>query len=112
MLHASAVFRRWGFTVKPQVFPSPPPWATHISLPCRDKGYERPSFCSGTSAQHKMGKGAIFSPAHESWRKHPMLNPKLRHMFPGFGYAVAIFSTYCAGEWFYNRMSGKKGGHH
>ena len=76
------------------------------------EGYERPSFCSGTSAQHNMGKGAIFSPAHESWRKHPMLNPKLRHMFPGFGYAGAIFSTYCAGEWFYNRMSGKKGGHH
>ena len=24
--HASAVFRRFGFTVKPQVSPSPPPW--------------------------------------------------------------------------------------
>ena len=32
--HASAVFRRWGFTVKPKVSPSPPPWGyllNHIS---------------------------------------------------------------------------------
>jgi hypothetical protein len=40
-----------------------------------------------------------------------MLQVRLRHMFPGFGYAAAIFGTYCAGEWFMNRMSGK-GGHH
>jgi hypothetical protein len=71
-------------------------------------------FVSSSKQRHptaKMGKGAIFSPAHESWRKHPMLQVKLRHMFPGFGYAVAIFSTYCAGEWFYNRITGKKAGH-
>ena len=42
-----------------------------------------------------MGKGSIFSPQHEAWRNHPMLQVKLRHMFPGFGYALAIFST-CA----------------
>ena len=71
-------------------------------------------FVSSSKQRHptaKMGKGAIFSPAHESWRKHPMLQVKLRHIFPGFGYAVAIFSTYCAGEWFYNRITGKKAGH-
>ena len=27
------------------------------------------------------------------------------------GYATAIFATYCAGEWFYNRITGKGGGH-
>ena len=62
-----------------------------------------------------MGKGSIFSPQHESWRQHPMLQVKYRHMFPGLGYASAIFFTYCTVEWFYNRFSSKKhdaGGHH
>jgi len=59
-----------------------------------------------------MGKGAIFSPEHEAWRNHPMLKVKYRQMFPGLGYATAIFATYCAGEWFYNRFAGRKGGHH
>ena len=41
-----------------------------------------------------MGRGGIFSPYHESWRNHPMLNNTMRHMFPGFKNAVVIFSTY------------------
>lgn len=58
-----------------------------------------------------MGMGRIFSPYHESWRKHPMLQPKFRDCFPGFGYAVVIFSTYCTAELIYTKLSGKKGGH-
>ena len=89
----------------------------------------------------------VFSPAHESWRKHPMLQVSYRSMcaepsspptvpahahpraiifschltlqrssfarrFPGLGYATAIFATYCAAEWFYNKLTVKKGGHH
>ena len=38
--------------------------------------------------------------------------PRELGRFPGFGYAAAIFATYCAGEWFYNRLAGGKGGHH
>ena len=58
-----------------------------------------------------MGRGGIFSAYHESWRKHPMLNPKYRDMFPGLGYASIIFGTYCVGEFLYNKLAGKKGGH-
>ena len=58
------------------------------------------------------GMGGIFSPYHESWRKHPMINPRYRDMFPGLGYAVVIFSSYCTLEFLYNRLSGKGGGHH
>ena len=36
------------------------------------------------------GMGRIFSPYHESWRKHPMINPRYRDLFPGFSYAVII----------------------
>lgn len=57
------------------------------------------------------GMGRIFSPYHESWRKHPMINPRYRDLFPGFSYAVIIFGTYCIGEFVVNKISGKKGGH-
>ena len=50
------------------------------------------------------GMGGIFSPYHESWRKHPMLNNNLSKTLPGFGYAVAIFSTYLAFEFVYEKM--------
>ena len=46
----------------------------------------------------------VFSPYHESWRQHPGLNNNLRRMFPGFGYAVAIYSTYMVAEFTYNKM--------
>ena len=59
-----------------------------------------------------MGRGAIFSPYHESWRKHPMINPRYRDMFPGLGYASIIFGTYLFGEILYNKITGKGGGHH
>jgi len=52
----------------------------------------------------------VFSPQHESWRKHPMLQAKYRNMFPGLGYATAIFATYCACEWVYLRINPKS--HH
>jgi len=58
-----------------------------------------------------MGMGRIFSPYHESWRKHPMLNPRYRDMFPGLGYAVAIFGTYVVGDTIYSKLMGG-GGHH
>ncbi|KOO31995.1 hypothetical protein Ctob_009967, partial [Chrysochromulina tobinii] len=54
----------------------------------------------------------VFSPSHEAWRKHPMLQVSYRSMFPGLGYATAIFATYCAGEWFYLRITGGSKGHH
>ena len=41
-----------------------------------------------------------------------MINPRYRDMFPGLGYAVVIFSSYCTLEFLYNRLSGKGGGHH
>ena len=59
-----------------------------------------------------MGRGGIFSAYHESWRKHPMLNPRYRDMFPGFGYAVIIFGTYLVGEFAYNRFISKPSGGH
>ena len=59
-----------------------------------------------------FGRGGIFSPYHESWRKHPMINPRYRDMFPGLGYAIAIFSTYCVGEFLVNKFSSKGGGGH
>ena len=46
----------------------------------------------------------VFSPYHESWRQHPALNNNLRRMFPGFGYAVAIYSTYMVAEFTYNKL--------
>mmetsp|Transcript_58548 Transcript_58548/g.96639 ORF Transcript_58548/g.96639 Transcript_58548/m.96639 type:complete len:82 (+) Transcript_58548:48-293(+) len=46
----------------------------------------------------------VFSAYHESWRSHPLFQNNLRYMFPGFGYAVAIFSTYCALEWTYTKL--------
>ena len=52
----------------------------------------------------------VFSPYHESWRQHPILNNNLRKMFPGFGYAVAIFSTYLVAEFTYNKLFAPK--HH
>ena len=57
-------------------------------------------------------RGGIFSAYHESWRKHPMLNPRYRDMFPGFGYAVIIFGTYLVGEFAYNRFISKPSGGH
>ena len=52
-----------------------------------------------------MGMGRIFSPYHESWRKHPMLNPRYRDMFPGLSYAVVIFTTYCTLEAVYLKFN-------
>ena len=52
-----------------------------------------------------MGRGGIFSPAHEAWRNHPKLNGNMRKLMPGFGNAVAIFSTYCVLEFIYNKIS-------
>jgi len=54
----------------------------------------------------------VFSPYHESWRQHPGLNNNLSKMFPGFGYAVAIFSTYLAVEFVYNKLMPAKHVHH
>merc|ERR1711892_698903 len=54
----------------------------------------------------------VFSPYHESWRQHPILNNNLRKMFPGFGYAVAIFSTYLAAEFTYYKLFPPKHDHH
>ena len=59
-----------------------------------------------------FGRGGIFSPYHESWRKHPMLNPRYRDMFPGLGYAVVIFGAYLIGETMYNRLKHKGGADH
>tara|TARA_B100000795_G_scaffold258254_2_gene232203 strand:- start:1843 stop:2109 length:267 start_codon:yes stop_codon:yes gene_type:complete len=53
----------------------------------------------------------VFSPYHESWRQHPVLNNNLRKMFPGFGYAVAIFSTYLVAEFTYNKIFPPQHGH-
>jgi len=39
-----------------------------------------------------------------------MLQAKYRNMFPGLGYATAIFATYCACEWVYLRINPKS--HH
>ena len=57
------------------------------------------------------GMGRIFSPYHESWRKHPMLQVRYVDMFPGFTYACIIFGTYLVGEFAYTKLTGKKGGH-
>mmetsp|Transcript_6163 Transcript_6163/g.10217 ORF Transcript_6163/g.10217 Transcript_6163/m.10217 type:complete len:82 (-) Transcript_6163:314-559(-) len=54
----------------------------------------------------------VFSPYHESWRNHPMLNNNFKHMFPGLKPAVAIFATYCAVEFVYDRMFPAKHEHH
>ena len=53
----------------------------------------------------------VFSPQHEAWRKHPMLQVRLTQLFPGLGYATAIFGTYCALEWFYLRLNPPKSHH-
>ena len=55
----------------------------------------------------------VFSPYHESWRKHPMLTGanSLKFMFPGFSYAVAIFSTYCVAEFVYLKVFPPSHGH-
>ena len=46
----------------------------------------------------------VFSSYHESWRQHPKLNNNVLKMLPGFGYAVAIFSTYLVAEFTYNKI--------
>ena len=51
----------------------------------------------------------VFSPYHESWRNHPGIGgpggyDNFKFMFPGFGYAVAIFSTYLAAEFMYAKL--------
>lgn len=55
----------------------------------------------------------VFSPYHESWRKHPMLTGanSLKFMLPGFSYAVAIFSTYLAFEFVYEKLNPPSHGH-
>jgi len=53
----------------------------------------------------------VFSPYHESWRKHPMLNGNLREMFPGMRYAVALFSTYVVFEFVSNKLFPPSHGH-
>ena len=40
-----------------------------------------------------------------------MLNGSLKFMFPGFTYAVAIFSTYCVVEFTYLKLFPPKHGH-
>ena len=43
----------------------------------------------------------VFSKHHESWRYHPLFQNTHRAMLPGFGYAVAIFTTYLVVERFW-----------
>lgn len=38
---------------------------------------------------------------YNTWRTHPMVNPKLSQGFPGFKWAVGIFAVYCSCEWVY-----------
>ena len=53
----------------------------------------------------------VFSKYHESWRDHPMINNSWKKMFPGFGHAVAIFTTYVALEFLYNKLYPPSHGH-
>ena len=53
----------------------------------------------------------VFSYKHESWRYHPWFKIRPHEIFPGIGYAVAIFGTYCAGEWVYYRFIHKPSHH-
>lgn len=41
---------------------------------------------------------------YEAWRKHPLLQPKLKHYFPGVGIGVAAFILYVA----YDKMTVSK----
>jgi len=50
----------------------------------------------------------VFQPYHESWRDHPGIRIRFRDMFPGMRNAVAIFTTYCALEFVYNRLFPKQ----
>ena len=53
----------------------------------------------------------VFSKYHESWRDHPMINNSWKKMFPGFGHAVAIFTTFVALEFLYNKLYPPSHGH-
>ena len=56
-----------------------------------------------------MSAPQVFSPYHESWRKHPEMSQgaNFRRTLPGFGVAVAIFGTYLALDFFYKRFGPK-----
>lgn len=47
---------------------------------------------------------------YEAWRKHPLLQVKMRHMFPGFKYGVGAFAIYVVIERAMN--AGKPKEHH
>ena len=62
-------------------------------------------------ARRLRAAGMVFSKYHESWRDHPMINNSWKKMFPGFGHAVAIFTTYVALEFLYNKLYPPSHGH-